>query len=103
MPRIVVLADTITPFALSALKYGLFALLFLFIWRSMRWVVRGLSVAEASAAAERGGRRPPQHRAHASPGALDTSRARAFGREAEDGEAVREHDRRTRARMRAPP
>jgi hypothetical protein len=52
------LADTITPFALSALKYGLFALLFLFIWRSMRWVVRGLSVAEAAAAAERGGRRP---------------------------------------------
>ena len=50
------LADTITPFALSALKYGLFALLFLFIWRSMRWVVRGLSVAEA-AAGERGGRR----------------------------------------------
>jgi pSer/pThr/pTyr-binding forkhead associated (FHA) protein len=51
------LADTITPFALSALKYGLFALLFLFIWRSMRWVVRGLSVAEAPAAAERSGRR----------------------------------------------
>ena len=45
------LADVITPFALSALKYGLFALLFLFIWRSMRWVVRGLSVAEAAAAA----------------------------------------------------
>ena len=38
------LADGITPFALSALKYGLFALLFLFIWRSMRWVVRGLNV-----------------------------------------------------------
>ena len=53
-----VLADTITPFALSALKYGLFALLFLFIWRSMRWVVRGLSVAEEAAAAERSGRRP---------------------------------------------
>ena len=51
------IADTITPFALSALKYGLFALLFLFIWRSMRWVVRGLSVAESPAAAERGGRR----------------------------------------------
>ena len=51
------LADVITPFALSALKYGLFALLFLFIWRSMRWVVRGLSVADTSAAAERGGRR----------------------------------------------
>lgn len=33
-----------TPFALSALKYGLFALLFLFVWRSMRWVVRGLTV-----------------------------------------------------------
>jgi pSer/pThr/pTyr-binding forkhead associated (FHA) protein len=33
-----------TPFALSALKYGLFALLFLFIWRSMRWAVRGLTV-----------------------------------------------------------
>jgi FHA domain-containing protein len=32
-----------TPFALSALKYGLFALLFLFVWRSMRWVVRGLT------------------------------------------------------------
>jgi hypothetical protein len=51
------LADTITPFALSALKYGLFALLFLFIWRSMRWVVRGLSVAEAAPGADRGGRR----------------------------------------------
>ena len=35
------LADGVTPFALSALKYGLFALLFLFVWRSMRWVVRG--------------------------------------------------------------
>lgn len=51
------LADTITPFALSALKYGLFALLFLFIWRSMRWVVRGLSVAEAAPAEGRSGRR----------------------------------------------
>jgi pSer/pThr/pTyr-binding forkhead associated (FHA) protein len=37
----------VTPFALSALKYGLFALLFLFVWRSMRWVVRGLSVEPA--------------------------------------------------------
>jgi pSer/pThr/pTyr-binding forkhead associated (FHA) protein len=54
------LADTITPFALSALKYGLFALLFLFIWRSMRWVVRGLSVAEAPGAANRGRRRRPE-------------------------------------------
>jgi len=39
-----VLADVVEPFALSALKYGLFALLFLFLWRSMRWVVRGLNV-----------------------------------------------------------
>jgi pSer/pThr/pTyr-binding forkhead associated (FHA) protein len=49
------LADGVTPFALSALKYGLFALLFLFIWRSMRWVVRGLTV-EPSARAARSGR-----------------------------------------------
>jgi pSer/pThr/pTyr-binding forkhead associated (FHA) protein len=41
------LAESISPFALSALKYGLFALLFLFIWRSMRWVVRGLTVDAA--------------------------------------------------------
>jgi hypothetical protein len=39
-----VLAEGVTPFALSALKYGLLALLFLFVWRSMRWVVRGLNV-----------------------------------------------------------
>ncbi len=37
-------AAGVTPFALSALKYSLFALLVLFIWRSTRWVVRGLSV-----------------------------------------------------------
>jgi pSer/pThr/pTyr-binding forkhead associated (FHA) protein len=37
----------VTPFALSVLKYGLFALLFLFIWRSMRWAVRGLTVEPA--------------------------------------------------------
>ena len=49
------LADGVTPFALSALKYGLFALLFLFIWRSMRWVVRGLTV-EPSARTARSGR-----------------------------------------------
>lgn len=42
-----------TPFALSALKYGLFALLFLFIWRSMRWVIRGLTV-EAGSSRRRG-------------------------------------------------
>ena len=38
------LAQSVTPFALSALKYGLLALLFLFIWRSMRWTVRGMNV-----------------------------------------------------------
>ncbi|MGZ5297430.1 MAG: FHA domain-containing protein [Actinomycetota bacterium] len=39
-----------TPFALSALKYGLFALLFLFVWRSMRWAVRGLTVEPSPSA-----------------------------------------------------
>ena len=43
------LADAVEPFALSALKYGLFALLFLFLWRSMRWVVRGLNVDRSPA------------------------------------------------------
>ena len=41
----------VTPFALSAMKYGLFALLFLFVWRSMRWVVRGLTVDPGAMAA----------------------------------------------------
>ena len=48
----------VTPFALSAMKYGLFALLFLFVWRSMRWVVRGLTVdpgAMTAASTRRGG------------------------------------------------
>jgi hypothetical protein len=49
-----VLASGVTPFALSALKYGLFALVFLFIWRSMRWVVRGLSVEQAGRTPRRG-------------------------------------------------
>ena len=49
----VTLAQSVTPFALSALKYGLFALLLLFIWRSMRWAVRGLSV-EAAPRSRRG-------------------------------------------------
>ena len=38
----------VEPFAFSALKYGLLALLFLFIWRAMRWVVRGLNVDRAA-------------------------------------------------------
>jgi pSer/pThr/pTyr-binding forkhead associated (FHA) protein len=43
------------PFALSALKYGLLPLLFLFIWRSMRWVVRGLNVDRTPSGAATGG------------------------------------------------
>jgi pSer/pThr/pTyr-binding forkhead associated (FHA) protein len=42
------IAEGVTPFALTALKYGLLALLFLFIWRSTRWVVRGLNVDRGS-------------------------------------------------------
>ncbi|MBI3647784.1 MAG: FHA domain-containing protein [Actinobacteria bacterium] len=34
-----------TPFALSALKYGLLALVYLFIWRAVRTVTRDLRVA----------------------------------------------------------
>ncbi len=51
------LAEGVTPFALSALKYGLLALLFLFIWRATRWAIRGLnvdSVAVARAGTTRG-------------------------------------------------
>jgi hypothetical protein len=51
------LAEGVTPFALSALKYGLFALLFLFIWRSMRWVVRGLAVDPTSPGPQRSSKR----------------------------------------------
>ena len=50
------LGTGVTPFALSALKYGLFALLVLFIWRSMRWVVRGLTVEPNLSASGAGGR-----------------------------------------------
>jgi pSer/pThr/pTyr-binding forkhead associated (FHA) protein len=51
------LAQSVTPFALSALKYGLFALLLLFVWRSMRWAVRGLSVETAPRASRRAARK----------------------------------------------
>jgi pSer/pThr/pTyr-binding forkhead associated (FHA) protein len=44
------LAASVEPFALSALKYALLALLFLFVWRAMRWVVRGLNVDRTPAA-----------------------------------------------------
>jgi FHA domain len=47
------LGQSITPFALSALKYGLLALLFLFIWRSMRWAVRGLAMQPSGKGAGR--------------------------------------------------
>ena len=47
------LGAAVEPFALSALKYGLLALLFLFIWRAMRWVVRGLNVDRSTPAAPR--------------------------------------------------
>ena len=55
MPAI--LAQSVTPFALSALKYGLFALLLLFIWRAMRWAVRGLSVESATRSSRRSARK----------------------------------------------
>ena len=45
----------VEPFALSALKYGLLALVFLFIWRSMRWVVRGLNVDRTPSGVATGG------------------------------------------------
>jgi pSer/pThr/pTyr-binding forkhead associated (FHA) protein len=48
-------AEGVTPFALTALKYGLLALLFLFVWRATRWVVRGLNV-------DRGANPPPSGR-----------------------------------------
>ena len=54
-----VVAQSVTPFALSALKYGLFALLVLFLWRSMRWAVRGLSM-EAAPTRNTRGRRPKE-------------------------------------------
>ena len=34
----------VEPLALSLLKYGLLALLFLFLWRATRWAMRGLTV-----------------------------------------------------------
>jgi pSer/pThr/pTyr-binding forkhead associated (FHA) protein len=53
-----VIAAGITPFALSALQWGLLALLFLFVWRSMRWVMRGLNVDRS--APTRGGTKAEQ-------------------------------------------
>jgi pSer/pThr/pTyr-binding forkhead associated (FHA) protein len=61
------IAEGVTPFALSALKYGLFALLFLFIWRSMRWVVRGLTVDQAGPSGGRASRTAPAESAGPTP------------------------------------
>jgi pSer/pThr/pTyr-binding forkhead associated (FHA) protein len=55
------LGTTVEPLTISALKYGLLALLFLFIWRAMRWVVRGLNVDRtppAAAGSDRGAPSP---------------------------------------------
>jgi hypothetical protein len=41
----------VEPLVLSLLKYALLALLFLFLWRSMRWVMRGLQVGDRAAPA----------------------------------------------------
>ncbi|MGZ8631346.1 MAG: FHA domain-containing protein [Actinomycetota bacterium] len=60
-------AQSVTPFALSALKYGLFALLLLFIWRSMRWAVRGLTV-ESAPRARRGSKKGASPQPAAPPG-----------------------------------
>ena len=79
------LADGVTPFALSALKYGLFALLFLFIWRSMRWVVRGLDRGTAPVAARRATARAPAPVPARRP-ALERRGLRADERQAAHGE-----------------
>ncbi len=53
------LGAAVDPWALSALKYGLLALLFLFIWRAMRWVMRGLNVDRTPAPVGGEGRAAP--------------------------------------------
>jgi pSer/pThr/pTyr-binding forkhead associated (FHA) protein len=44
-----------TPFALSALKYGLLALVYLFIWRAVRTVTRDLRVTSPGGGGRAGG------------------------------------------------
>jgi pSer/pThr/pTyr-binding forkhead associated (FHA) protein len=44
----------VTPFALSAIKYGLLILLYLFIWRSLRRVVRDVRTQSPSGTRGRG-------------------------------------------------
>ena len=74
MPEVAaVLAEGITPFALSALKYGLFALLVLFLWRSMRWAVRGLSMEQVPPREGRAARKRQAENGHPSiPAGLST-------------------------------
>ncbi len=73
-----------TPFALSALKYGLFALLFLFIWRAMRWVVRGLNV-EASPSRRTARPAAAPARGPTGPSVLVVHPTRSQGAHASDG------------------
>jgi pSer/pThr/pTyr-binding forkhead associated (FHA) protein len=72
----------VTPFALSAIKYGLLALLYLFIWRSFRRTARDLRVAGPGS---RGGGSSPGKPRPAPPSATsvlvhppDGGRARTF-------------------------
>ena len=46
-----------TPFPLSAIKYGLLALVYLFIWRAVRTVTRDLRVATPGGSARSGSRK----------------------------------------------
>ena len=69
-----------SPFALSAIKYGLLALLYLFIWRSLRRVAKDLRVAGP---ARGGGSAQTPVKAAAQPTTLlvhppDGGRARTF-------------------------
>ena len=52
-----------SPFALSALKYGLLALVYLFIWRAVRTVTRDLRVTTPGRGRSAGGRAEPAARA----------------------------------------
>jgi pSer/pThr/pTyr-binding forkhead associated (FHA) protein len=62
-----VVAQGVEPLALSLLKYGLLVLLFLFIWRAMRWVLRGLAVESPAGAGPTRGRRAAAADASAPP------------------------------------
>jgi pSer/pThr/pTyr-binding forkhead associated (FHA) protein len=59
-----------TPFALSAIKYAILALLYLFIWRALRSTVKG--VREGAPAGRGGGRRGEGADARPAPPELST-------------------------------